>query len=847
MKLKIIIILISVIFKLCNGQFAGGSGTAEDPYQVATAEHLNNVRDYLESHFIQTADIDLGVPPWNEGEGWEPIGYDYTIAFKGVYDGRNYLIQNLIIRKDSLNNVGLFGCARYSTFRNIYLTGADILGYRFVGILVGRNINTLIENCHTTGQVFGFNNEIGGIVGSNYESSKIILSSFQGNIKGYRFVGGIAGSNSLSEIVKTFSVCVIEGSENVGCLSGDNSNSNIDNCYSYGEVIGTLDDTGGLIGYNKSSTVSNSYSTSLVSGESSNKGGLIGYLSMSTTTSSYWDIEASGIEISAGGEGRTTDQMTNSYSSDTCVDWDFENIWADDVTGINNGYPILQWQLPQDAPGKPTDFLATAYPEGGFGVDMSWANPVNLINGEPLTELSAIHVYRNFDLIYTIENPVPGASEQFTDLPVIADYYTYKVVGENSAGYGLPALQKDLMVGLFFGGSGTKSEPYLVANADHLNNVRKYLSSYYLQISDIDLAGSEYESGWVPIGSYKTPFNGNYNGNGHKVNNVTVIVPNGKYLGFFSYVNRAEVYDLKLENVNISGFEYIGGFVGTAVNSNIHDCGVTGSVSGTGDYIGGFAGNNFRSRIEKSYSHSDVTGNVYTGVFVGFNYNSSKIYNCYSRGNVAGNDYVGGFSGGNTFSTIQKSYSAVIVNSSGACSGGFSGSDEGNDISVSYWDKNISGMEISAGGFSRSTSDMTYPYDSNTYVDWDFSQIWQADTDNRNGGYPYLSKLGTGIQEEITSYLPNTIQLFQNYPNPFNPVTSIEYSILKDTYVSLFIFNTKGETVKRVFENKPLNTGKYSAVWDGRNDTGQSVSAGVYFIKLFNDEETMIKQAVLVK
>ncbi|MDA3837901.1 MAG: hypothetical protein PF574_02850 [Candidatus Delongbacteria bacterium] len=67
---KIIIITIILIQFLAYSQFSGGSGTVLDPYHVATATDLDNIRNYLESSFIQTADIDLGVAPWNVGEGW---------------------------------------------------------------------------------------------------------------------------------------------------------------------------------------------------------------------------------------------------------------------------------------------------------------------------------------------------------------------------------------------------------------------------------------------------------------------------------------------------------------------------------------------------------------------------------------------------------------------------------------------------------------------------------------------------------------------------------------------------------------------------------------------------------
>lgn len=49
---------------------SAGDGSAASPYQVATADHLNEVRNHLGAHFVQTTDIDLGVAPWNDGEGW---------------------------------------------------------------------------------------------------------------------------------------------------------------------------------------------------------------------------------------------------------------------------------------------------------------------------------------------------------------------------------------------------------------------------------------------------------------------------------------------------------------------------------------------------------------------------------------------------------------------------------------------------------------------------------------------------------------------------------------------------------------------------------------------------------
>ncbi len=49
--------------------FAGGDGSPENPYQVETAEHLDMVREHLDAHFIQVADMNLNVAPWDKEAG----------------------------------------------------------------------------------------------------------------------------------------------------------------------------------------------------------------------------------------------------------------------------------------------------------------------------------------------------------------------------------------------------------------------------------------------------------------------------------------------------------------------------------------------------------------------------------------------------------------------------------------------------------------------------------------------------------------------------------------------------------------------------------------------------------
>lgn len=74
---------------------------------------------------------------------------------------------------------------------------------------------------------------------------------------------------------------------------------------------------------------------------------------------------------------------------------------------------------------------------------------------------------------------------------------------------------------------------------------------------------------------------------------------------------------------------------------------------------------------------------------------------------------------------------------------------------------------------------------------------------------------------------PETYMLFQNYPNPFNPATKIRYRLPKDDNVTLTIYNTAGQKVRTLI-NQRQPAGIYTVEWDSRNDMGIQVSTGVY-------------------
>ena len=82
---------------------------------------------------------------------------------------------------------------------------------------------------------------------------------------------------------------------------------------------------------------------------------------------------------------------------------------------------------------------------------------------------------------------------------------------------------------------------------------------------------------------------------------------------------------------------------------------------------------------------------------------------------------------------------------------------------------------------------------------------------------------------------PKTFSLYQNYPNPFNPETIIRYRIPQldrtSIPVELKIYNLLGDEVRTLVQTDQ-DAGYYSVTWDGKNNHGQTVSAGTYIYRL---------------
>ena len=289
--------------------FAGGTGTAENPYQIANgaelaylASSVNSGETYEDKYFVLTANINLNGLPWT------PIansfsdalfgGTDYRI-FAGNFDGKGYTISNVSIGSETTpfesDVFGLFG-ATGGKISNLNLDTVSIHGVAkiasgyVVGIaggLVGSSAGS-IENCHVTGLAMDMSAPsngyaaaywVGGLVGALDGTQLINECSVSGSITekaGKGSIGGLIGElGKAAKITYSRSDVTVNvkadsrGGANVGGFIGKGNGKTdaetvIRNCYATGNVTGgayTGGFAGGLWGLN----IKNCYASGNVS------------------------------------------------------------------------------------------------------------------------------------------------------------------------------------------------------------------------------------------------------------------------------------------------------------------------------------------------------------------------------------------------------------------------------------------------------------------------------------------------------------------------------------------------------------------------------------------------------
>ena len=552
--------------------FAGGSGTTADPYQIATAAGLNAVRDYLDQHFVLTSDIDLGVAPYNQSAGWEPIGTQ-AAPFTGGFDGGGFTITGLTIDRSSTRYVGLFGRSD-GEIENVGLANVSVSGKDLVGGLVG-GLDGTVASSYSSGSVTSSGNNVGGLVG---------------------FLGGT-----------------------------------ITNSYSSGSVTSSSSRVGGLVGFSAASgTITNSYSSGSVSA-SSDAGGLVALnTDGATVTNSFWDTQTSGQANSAGGVGKTTAEMTT-RATFTDAGWDFSGSGGTDpVWGIagnfNGGYPYLYALSNDDVPapfaagsGTAADpyQIATA---AGLNAVRDYLDQHFVLTSAIDLGVAPYNQSAGWEPIGTFAAPFTGGFDGggFTITGLTIDRSSTDYVGLfgrsdggsiSNVGLANVSVSGDDRVGGLVGiivGDGTVTNSSVsgsVSGDDRIGGLVGYLSSS-------GTITNSYSSGSVTgSGNYVGGLVGD--GGGMITNSYSSgsVSSSGDYVGGLVGLNNGGTVASSYSSGSVtSSGSYVGGLVGRS-SGTVTNSYSSSSVSGDGR-VGGLVGhNNSDGTVTNSYSSGSVTGN----------------------------------------------------------------------------------------------------------------------------------------------------------------------------------------------------------------------------------------------
>ncbi|MBU6376678.1 MAG: hypothetical protein KGQ59_11820, partial [Bdellovibrionales bacterium] len=189
----------------------------------------------------------------------------------------------------------------------------------------------------------------------------------------------------------------------------------------------------------------------------------------------------------------------------------------------------------------------------------------------------------------------------------------------------------------FDGGQGTRASPFLISNADQLQNLKCNPSAAFRLTANINLAGVNYD----PPGS----FTGFFDGAGYALSNLQLNRPTVSGLGLFREINGALVKDLFLQDADITGAELVGALAGISKNGSvILRCRSTGNIrgipsSGNTTYgpqaVGGLVGVMNFAIVSESSSSAAITSAHRSAGLVGSGEPMAMIWDSYATGSVS--------------------------------------------------------------------------------------------------------------------------------------------------------------------------------------------------------------------
>ncbi len=671
-----------------DGTQPPGMGTEDSPYLVSSLDHLlwiSTTESSWSSHFLQLSDIDASpTASWNVGDHDDDQNTpDEPMGFKSIGEFNSY--------QDYTEFTGVYDGYNFQ-ISDLYINDTASRYAGFFAYCNGSSIKNLkLADINVTGRTTG-------AITAYMCNSVIENCEVTGNAYGIaHYTGGIVGENRLSEVRTSINRANVTGADYVGGISGNMGS--IYDCANYGSIDGE-DYTGGICGVGD---VIRSVNYGDVSGDN-NIGGICGYSKFVHDSENHGNVTG---DERVGG-------ITGSFGSTPPAELDSCRNYGNVV-----GVKYIGGVLGNSHQGK----MLNCSNEGDiYCSTRSYYGGLIGKYGDYFFVKNSFYNYGTV-LINTSHSITLGGLNNALYNIWITGNYTFDV--NNHYTY--------------------DGDYYLVDNLADLMNISAfaYDNLSFKLTDDIEM---------ITVGGFYIPyFKGSINGNGKAINHLHIYQQLQDNIGFIGFADSCSISNLYLDRVYIEGRNDVGAFVGRTSyqgDLNISNCHVYGQIEGN-DMVAGILGHAYYGEVNitRSSSNAEISSD---GEAAGIACGATRIEQCYTENRVSGGLVCGiGYTSG-----IICCYNTAVLSGSTVFGLGYQaeysyscGTVNGNAYPVSRVssptsygniENCMSGINADFGN-NRTTAEMTYPYDDNTYVGWDFDGIWNHDdTGTINNGYPYL-------------------------------------------------------------------------------------------------------------
>lgn len=666
-----------------------GSGSAADPYQIATEADLVALQTqvaagaYIASNFLQTADITI--------TAWSGVGTSETVSFQGVYDGDN---KTITVQFDSGKYRGVFGYIKNATVKNlnVHVTGhtainsADTGGAAFVGKAYSSTLQNLTATCDAGGMGSAeapLSHNVAGIAVWAGSSTFTGCTNKMDLATSYTKMAGILAFCDVGNV--TFNYCSNEGDivslhdhydqcdSAAGILGWTGQTTGQSHVFNHCRNTGTITceqeggancvAVGNIIGYNHLEGSAVTLTGDIVGlddyrgcGNSDNFGifawafadtpsaGLVTFTNSPTINATYKLMQSSGATKSFV-LAEVDDYITiftnmYAYTGTVSLDAAIAETAELQITGDATSVTYTAVEVP----------TYTVYIAAGAGV-------ANL-----QYKLGAAEEWTAYT--EALANIVEGTVLQVTGTTASAGYevtnVTVTVVADYPSGSPL-TINKSLIryfptagtLAAYPDQDGSAANPFVLATADDYVALKNAVTNgtagtyYYKQVADITL-GSE-GTPWAGIGLNASQpggknlgFSGKLDGGNYTLN---VYMARGRYHGVFNWADGATISNM---TVNVTGWataagatDYDGGgaLLGRCKNSTVRNVTSTGNPGELDDIVGGIAGAVTSSTFISCTNKINLTASRWhIGGIVGYCDTATCVFSkCCNEGNLENN------------------------------------------------------------------------------------------------------------------------------------------------------------------------------------------------------------------